>query len=179
MNVLAALALIGSLARAAAAPLDAGTTVPAQALGAGTTAPASVADAATLAQNAKTLLDAGDLKTALADAEAAVAAGGGAEAFARRAEAKLALGRPLDEALSDYAEAARLDPRYEEKYRGILDQFQSESRRGKPKDARNEGAGGVSMLFVLGLAAAGLVLLVCGFLFLHLKKSAGKSASEL
>jgi hypothetical protein len=154
MNVLAALALTCSLARAAAPPLDAGTTEP-----------VSAVDTATLTQNAKTLLNAEDRRTALAVAEAAVAAGGGAGAFAARAEAKLALGRPLEEALSDYAEAARLDARYGEKYRDLLSRVAS--RPGKPGDKIKRGAGGASILFVVVMTAAGLALLAFAILILR------------
>lgn len=180
MKLLAALALSCSLLGAAAAQTPpAGTTAQAQVPAAAVVASSSPAGAATLAENSKILLNAGDLKTALAEAEAAVAAGGGAAAFAARAEARLALGRPLDEAISDYAEAARLDPRYGEKYRGLLAQLQSESSPGKGKDAKSQGAGGIAIHFVLGLAAAGILLLVFGLIFLRRKKSMGKSASEL
>ncbi|MFI5348146.1 MAG: hypothetical protein ACHQ2Z_01260 [Elusimicrobiota bacterium] len=157
---------------------------PASAHGAAAAAQAGVAvdtapDAATLTSNARYLLDVDELKAALADAEAAVAAGGGADAFAARAEAKRALGRPLSDAIADYAEAARLDPRYGEKHRGLVEQLQSESRLVKTKELGEAGAGGVSMNFVRGLGAAGVLLIAIGILYLRRKKSAGKSASEL
>ena len=84
---------------------------------------------------------------------------------------------PLDK-IAD-AEAARLDPRYGEKYQGLLAQLQSQSRPDKSKNGRAQGAGGISISVVLGLAAAGVALLVFGLLFLRRKKSAGKSASKL
>jgi hypothetical protein len=150
-----------------------------QPLGDGTTAPIQAADPATLTQDAKTLLGAEQLRSALADAEAAVAAGGGADALAARAEAKLALGRPLAEALQDYEAAARLDPRYGEKYQGLLAQLKSETSPDRPKDRKRSGAGGIGMGVVGGLAAAGVLLLAFGLLFVRRKKSAGKSAAEL
>jgi hypothetical protein len=151
--------------------------------GPGTTEQAGVAvdtaDAATMAANAKTLLNADDLQTALATAAAAVAAGGGADAFAARAEAKRALGRPLAEVIDDYAQAARLDPRYAEKYQGVIAQLQSEAFPVKSKNGAQTGAGGVRIAFVGALAAIGLLLLAISILYVRRKKTVGKSASEL
>lgn len=137
----------------------------------------TAADASSLTQNARTLLNADDLQTALATAEAAVAAGGGAAAYAARAEAKRALGRPAAEVIEDYAEAARLDPRYAEKYQGIIAQLRSRALPVKSKDGA-AGAGGITMAFVGGLALTGLLLLAISFCFLRRKKNVGKSASE-
>lgn len=165
MKLLAALAFAGLLGRAAAQTPPPGVST------------AAAAEAETLTQNSQVLLDARDRKTALADAEAAVSAGGGADAYAARAEAKLALSRP-DDALIDYAEAARRDPaRYGEKYRALLAQLQP--KRGESKNAAARGVAGISMKIVLGLAAAGVALIVFGLTFLRRKRNAGKSASEL
>ena len=113
-------------------------------------------------------------------ATASELARGAAEVLPRgELERKLALGRPLSDAIADYAEAARLDPRYGEKHRGLVEQLQSEGRLVKTKELREAGAGGVSMNFVRLLGAAGVLLIAIGILYLHRKKSAGKSASEL
>jgi hypothetical protein len=120
-----------------------------------------------------------DRKAALADAEAAVQAGGGADAFAARAEAKLALSRP-DDALIDYAEAARRDPaRYGKRYQDLLARLQPRQETGKGKNAASSGVAGVSIVFIVALGGAGAALVLFGLLFLRRKKSAGKSASEL
>ena len=85
-------------------------------------------------EHAKALLDAQDPEGALKDAESAVARGGDAEAYAARADAKFALGRSMDEVIEDYARAAMLDARYEEKYNGLVAQRESEkNRRGKSR----------------------------------------------
>ena len=164
MKLLAALALAAFLGRAAAQPI--GPAI-------------STADAQSLTQDARTLLDTRDRKDALADAEAAVQAGGGADAYAARAEAKLALNRP-DDALLDYAEAARRDPaRFDAKYRSLQARFQPQAAPDKAKKAALSGVAGVSIRFILGLGAAGFALVAFGLLFLRRKRSAGKSASEL
>ena len=66
---------------------------------------------------------------ALADANIAVARGGGvdADAFAARADAELALGRPLDQVIEDYGKAAKLSPVYLERYQGLVVQRYTES----------------------------------------------------
>ncbi|HXT01431.1 MAG TPA: hypothetical protein VN915_12195 [Elusimicrobiota bacterium] len=62
-------------------------------------------------------------------AEEAIARGGGADAYAARADAKRSLGRPFQEYIVDYAEAARRDPKkYGEKFRGIMEQQESETK---------------------------------------------------
>jgi hypothetical protein len=156
MKLLAAvLALSCSLAQAEKPPLAVGTT-----------APASAVDPATIIQKTKALLNEDQLKTALADAEAAVAAGGGADALAARAEAKLALGRPLAEVIQDYAVAAQLDSKYADKYQGIVAQVRSETRPRRFKDGAT-GAGGVPMSFVGGLAGAGMFLLAISLLVMR------------
>ncbi|HXT02188.1 MAG TPA: hypothetical protein VN915_16060 [Elusimicrobiota bacterium] len=164
MKLLPALAVLASLGRAAAAQ-PAGPAI-------------STADAQSLTQNARTLLDARDAEHALADAEAAVQAGGGADAYAARAQAKIALNRP-DAGLIDYAEAARRDPaRYGAKYRALQAQLQPKTDKAGQKAAVG-GVAGISIFFIIGLACAGVALLIFGFLFLRRKKTVGKSASEL
>jgi hypothetical protein len=77
---------------------------------------------------------------ALADAETALAHGGGADAFAARADAELALGRPLDQVIADYGKAAKLNPDYLERYQGLVVQRYTESH---PQSRRKTG--GVSL----------------------------------
>ncbi|MFI5346669.1 MAG: hypothetical protein ACHQ51_09880 [Elusimicrobiota bacterium] len=106
--------------------------------------------------SSKIRLDAHDVTGALADAELVVAKGGGADAYAARADAKRAQGQPMDAVLADYAEAAKLDPRYIEKYQGLIAQIESEKH---PKKAKGgTGLGGVPVGFI---AAGILVGLVC------------------
>ena len=175
MMLLPALALACLAGRAAAQP---------QPLAPGATAPAvstaAASEAATLTQNSKTLLDVRDSKSALDDADAAVRAGGGADAYAARAEAKLAVSRP-DDALIDYAEAARRAPaRYEAKNRALQARIEPNASLDKPrKNAAARGVAGISIVVLLGLAGAGVALVVFGLLYLRRKKTVGKSAAEL
>jgi hypothetical protein len=68
--------------------------------------------------------------------------GGGADAYEARADAKRSLGRPFDDYVKDYAEAARQNPKkYGEKYQGILDQRRSETEKGFGKPSRAASAG--------------------------------------
>jgi hypothetical protein len=171
MRLLAALAVVVWSVRASAQPAT-GSTVPA-AVPALSTGPAD-----TLAQNSGRLLDAQDKKTALNQAEAAVQAGGGPEAYAARADAELALSKP-DDALIDYAEAARRDPgRYGAKYAALKDRLQPKTDK-RAKRAALGGVAGVSIGAILGLAGGGAFLIVFGLLYLRRKKTAGKSAAEL
>ena len=98
--------------------------------------------------SSKIRLDAHDVTGALADAESVIANGGGADAYAARADARRALGQPMDGVLADYAEAAKLDPRYIEKYQGLIAQIDSEKNPQKTKGGT--GLGGVPV-FVIGL----------------------------
>ena len=91
---------------------------------ASTAAPAATPPPGSL-DSSKIRLDAHDLPGALADAESVVAKGGGADAFAARADAKRALGMPIEQVLADYAQAVKLDPRYLEKYDGLVAQVES------------------------------------------------------
>jgi hypothetical protein len=112
-------------------------------------------------ETARIRLKAEDLAGALADAETAVARGGGAEAYAARADAKLALGRPLDEVIADYAPAVKLDPRYAKRYQGLVDQKASLAEpRKKPKHLKTAGENYNGLAMVLGTAALGLLLVI-------------------
>jgi len=122
-----------------------------------TAAPAATPPPGSL-DSSKIRLDAHDVPGALADAELVVAKGGGADAFAARADAKRALGRPMDEVLADYAQAAKLDPRYLEKYNGLIAQIESEKH---PKAGKGSaGLGGVPIGFVALGGAIGVAFIV-------------------
>jgi hypothetical protein len=97
-------------------------------------------------------------------AEKAIARGGGAEAYAERAAAKRALGRPFEDYIKDYAEAARRDQKYEERYEGVLAQHESQTnpagaaRKGREMagehdaNALAKGLGIVAIAFVVLIA---------------------------
>lgn len=123
--------------------------------------------------SSKIRLDAHDLPGALADAEAVVAKTGSAEAYAARADARRAEGLPMEGVLSDLAQAARLDPRYIEKYQGLI--AQNESEKNPKRDAGDSGMGGVPVFF-LGLAAVlGIGCVVVGTLIARSRR--GKPAA--
>jgi hypothetical protein len=125
------------------------------------------------AESSKIKLDAQDAAGALADAEIAVAKGGGAAAYAARGDAKRALGGRVDEAIADYAAAAKLDPRYVEKYEGLIAQKES-ARNPSKEDRSGKGLNGVPIYQILSVAGAGgLLLLVGGILLFKRKKQAG------
>ena len=142
-------------------------------------APAPVASTATAVQtptpppgtidSSRIRLDAQDAAGALADAELALAHGGGADAYAARADAKRALGRPIGEVIADYDEAAKLDPRYIEKYKGLIAQKESEehtSRQAKSAGT-SKGVNGLPIAEVLGTATVGGVLIVAGLVLVR------------
>jgi hypothetical protein len=158
MPVLAALVLLASLAPAQTPP-PAASSAPAPAASTGpATGPAAV-----LIKNSKTRLQADDVQGALRDAEAAVAAGGGADAFAQRAEAKLASGRPIAEAVDDYEQAAKLDGRYAPQYAGLVDQMNTGLHPNARPKSREAGAL-LSTRVLMGMTVGGLILVVVGFL---------------
>jgi len=98
----------------------------------------------------------------LSQAENAVAKGGGADAYAARADAKRSLGRPFQDYVVDYAEAARLDPKkYAEKFQGILEQQQSETKHEvkKYRHAASAGQKDANVLAKLLFAPAFLFIL--------------------
>lgn len=137
------------------------------------TAPAPAASpAAALAASARARLAADDLAGALADAEAAVAAGGGAEAYAVRGEAKRALGRPIAGVLDDYAEAARLDRRYAPAYQGFLAQRDSNARPDRKSDRQTGAAGVPSSVFGV-LGGVGVLFVMIGALFFRRRPRSG------
>lgn len=183
MRLPPALAFLCLFARASAQPLGPASIAQPVDLATGTTTDASAvpaastAEAETLTQNSRTLLDAQDRKTALSQAEAAVQAGGGADAYAARADAELALGQ-TDGSLLDYAEAARRDPaRYAKKYRELLARLRPHGE--KSELARGRTPGGRTMIFIRVMGAAGVLLLVVAVLLLRRKGTVGKSGSEL
>jgi hypothetical protein len=119
--------------------------------------------------SSKAHLDAQDPAGALRDAETAVARGGGADAYAARADAKRALGRPVAEAAADYAQAAKLDPRYAAKYEGLLEQARSEANpQTNPKKAgREQGTGINHLALVLALVMLGVLVFAAALALLR------------
>jgi hypothetical protein len=109
-------------------------------------------------ESSKIRLGAQDVPGALRDAEIALSKGGGADAYAARADAKRALGRPVDEAIADYGEAAKLDPRYLEKWKGLIAQKESEARP-VTRGAGGKGLNGVPIAWIGAAAIAGILLL--------------------
>ncbi|MFI5363209.1 MAG: hypothetical protein ACHQ49_14680 [Elusimicrobiota bacterium] len=110
-------------------------------------------------ESSKIRLDSQDAAGALRDAETNLQNGGGADAYAARADAKRALGRPIEEAIADYAEAAKLDPRYIEKWKGLIAQKQSETH----PDLKGQGGKGLNGVPIgeIGTAAVvGVLLLI-------------------
>ena len=149
MKTLAVLLLLASPAFAATQPNADGTpedTEISTAVQTPSPAPGSL-------DSSKIRLGAQDAAGALRDAEMALQKGGGADAYAARADAKRALGRPVDEAIADYAEAAKLDPRYIEKWKGLIAQKQS----GVHPDLKGTGAKGLNGLPMSEIATAGIV----------------------
>jgi hypothetical protein len=112
-------------------------------------------------ESSKIRLDAHDAAGALADAETALARHGGADAYAARADAKRALGRPSQEVLADYAQAAKMDPRYIEKYQGLVEQQKSEED--PEKSSKSRGVNGIPIVYLMITGAAGAVLLAVGW----------------
>ena len=110
-------------------------------------------------EGSKIRLDAHDAEGALKDAEIALSKGGGADAYAARADAKRALGRPVDEAIADYAEAAKLDPRYIEKYNGLIAQKESEAHPKTDSRSGGKGLNGVPIWEIALAAIAGFILI--------------------
>ena len=123
-------------------------------------------------ESSKIRLDAHDVPGALADAQSVISKGGGADAYAARADAHRAQGRPFQEVLADYAEAAKLDPRYIEKYRGLIAQQASEEHPDTQKSGR--GLNGVPMGFIAAVGAAGSLLIVGAVLLA--RRRGGKTA---
>jgi len=123
-------------------------------------------------ESSKIRLDAHDAAGALRDAETALSRGGGADAYVARGDAKRALGRPVDEVIADYAAAAKLDPRYIEKYQGLIAQKES----GIHPDSQSRAGKGLNGLPIatLGIAAAaGGVLIGVGVALLYTRKKRG------
>jgi hypothetical protein len=116
--------------------------------------------------SSKIRLDAHDAAGALNDAEIALTKGGGADAYAARADAKRALGRPADEAIADYAEAAKLDPRYLEKWKGLIAQKESELHPNL-KGTGGKGLNGVPIAGIAAAAIAGVLLFGGAFAMLR------------
>ena len=113
-------------------------------------------------ESSKIRLDAYDVSGALADAELVIAEGGGADAFAARADAHRAQGAPFEEVLADYAQAAKLDPRYIEKYNGLI--AQRESERNPKRIKGGTGLNGVPVSFIAVIAAASALCIAGAFL---------------
>jgi len=133
-----------------------------------TAAPPAAAQQATVETKALQLRDpAQELKTA----EEAVAKGGGADAYAARADAKRSLGRPFQEYVVDYAEAARQDPKkYGEKFRGILEQQESETKREvqKPRHSAAAGQKDANILAkILFFCALSVLLFIAGIVLVR------------
>jgi hypothetical protein len=108
-------------------------------------------------ESSKIRLDAQDIPGALADAQTVIAEGGGADAYAARADAHRAEGAPFEQVLADYAEAAKLDPRYLDKYNGLIAQRESERHPQKTKGGR--GLNGVPVSFIALVVGASVLCL--------------------
>lgn len=117
---------------------------------------------AALVSAARARIAADDLKGALQDADAAVAAGGGADAYAVRADAKRALGRPLADALEDYAAAAKLDSRYAQTYDGLVNQRNTSLHPDSRSSTVQKGAAGISLRAIAVLGGIGTALFLLG-----------------
>jgi len=116
---------------------------------------------------ARAKVKADDLPGALVDAEAAVANGGGAPALAARADIKRAMGRPIAEAIVDYAAAAKLDSSYQEKYEGLIAQRNTGLNATKALKAPEYGVADVPLRVVKMIGAAGMLLLLGAWLVLR------------
>jgi tetratricopeptide (TPR) repeat protein len=116
--------------------------------------------------SSKIRLDAQDAPGALADAEIALSKGGGADAYAARGDAKRALGRPVDEAIADYAEAAKLDPRYIERWKGLIAQKASEAHPDL-KTGASKGLNGVPVATIATAAIVGVMLIAAAVAMLQ------------
>ena len=133
-----------------------------------------------LVESAKTLMTAEDLQGSLADAEAAVTAGGGAAAYAARAKAKRALGHPIAEVIEDSAVAVRMDSSsYVEAYNGLIIQRDSEANPDKSKKLISRGLGGIPMFIVWILAATGGFLTYYGVYLSRAKKKSVKASEAV
>jgi hypothetical protein len=117
-------------------------------------------------ESSKIRLDAQDAAGALRDAETALSKGGGADAYIARGDAKRALGRPIDEVIADYAAAAKLDPRYIEKYQGLIAQKQS-GIHPDSESRSDKGLNGLPIAEIALAAAAGGVLLAVAVVMLR------------
>ena len=120
-------------------------------------------------ESARIRLQAHDAAGALADAETALAKKADADAYATRGAAKLAVGRPMDEVIADYEEASKRDPRYLEKYEGLV--VQRDSERNPKSKARTGGMEidpGVNRLAqALGFIMAGGLILVAALVLIR------------
>lgn len=105
---------------------------------------------------------------AFADAQAAVARDGSADAYAARAEADLALGR-FSDSLADYSKASQLDPRYLEKYTGLLTQEESELNPNSKLQKGGKPMNGTANVLaeVLGLGMMGALTLLIAVILLR------------
>jgi hypothetical protein len=117
--------------------------------------------------SSKIRLDAQDATGALADAETALKNGGGADAYAARGDAKRALGRPMSEVIADYAQAAKLDPRYIERYQGLIAQGESEKHPDSKSRSWGKGLNGVPIVEIGAAAAVGGILIAVAVMMLR------------
>jgi hypothetical protein len=130
--------------------------------------------------SSKIRLDSQDATGALADAETALAHGGGADAYAARADAQLALGRPLDRVIEDYGKAAKLDSAYLERYEGLIAQRDSETN---PKARFKTGGvslGNVadSLAMILAAAAVSWLILVVALVMLKGRETRSRASDD-
>lgn len=117
--------------------------------------------------SSKVRLAAEDASGALRDAELAVERGGGADAYAARADAKRALGRPYDDYIADYAQAAKLDPRYEDKYEGVVEQMRSERSPAKSAGGFLVENDANILAKILGAVAVGSIIGIAALVLLR------------
>jgi hypothetical protein len=149
-----ALLLAGPAPAATSSPPVAASSAPAQ---------AGELPSATL-ESARIRLQAQDAAGALADAEAALAKKADADAYATRGAAKLAVGRPMEEVIADYAEASKRDPRYLERYKGLIVQRDSERNpRSKKTGGTEIDPGTNNLALILGFTMIGVLFAVAAF----------------
>lgn len=156
--VLALMLARPSLAAPSTAPV-AGSSAPVQ-------APALPAGSL---ESARIRLNAQDAAGALADAQAAVDKTHGADAYAARADAMLALGRSMDEVIADYEQASKLDPRYLERYKGLIVQRDSERNAGSKAGASGKeiDSGFNGLALTLGLTMISVLVLIVAFVLIR------------
>ena len=166
MKTLALLLLLASPSLAAPPPAPAAVAASTPTAASTTTVQPSSPPPGSL-DSSKIRLDSQDAAGALRDAELALAHGGGADAYIARGDAKRALGRPIQEVLDDYAAASKLDPRYIEKYQGLIAQTESEKHPDSRSRQWGTGFNGLPVAELGVAAAAGGLLIAVAVMMLR------------